>query len=252
MKKKLLFVIPSLAAGGAEKGLVNLLNQIDYKKYEVDLFMFSHSGIFLDFLPKEVNILNLPEDYIDFYLPLTKSIKNMITKGKISLLINKLVFTFLNRIKKDTLNIEQLTWKYISKSINKLEKQYDGAIGFLEKSSIYYCVEKVNAKKKIGFIHNDYDKLGMNSKVDIKYFKELDNIVTISDECLEVLKNRFPSQKHKMSIMYNIVSPSMIENMSKIYNEDLYNKKNDEIVILSIGRLTYQKGYELAIEACKL
>ena len=31
MKKNLLFVMPSLAAGGGEKSLVNLLSQIDYR-----------------------------------------------------------------------------------------------------------------------------------------------------------------------------------------------------------------------------
>jgi hypothetical protein len=33
-----------------------------------------------------------------------------------------------------------------------LQKTYDVAIGFLEKSSIYYVVDKVNADKKIGWI----------------------------------------------------------------------------------------------------
>lgn len=35
MKKKLLFVIPSLRIGGAEKSYVNLLTELDYTKYDV-------------------------------------------------------------------------------------------------------------------------------------------------------------------------------------------------------------------------
>ena len=57
MKKKLLFVIPNLEVGGAEKSLVNLLNELDYDKYEVDLFLMSKTGIFLEQVPKEVNVL---------------------------------------------------------------------------------------------------------------------------------------------------------------------------------------------------
>ena len=34
MKKKLLFAAYSLDLGGIEKALVNLLNRIDYKKYD--------------------------------------------------------------------------------------------------------------------------------------------------------------------------------------------------------------------------
>lgn len=251
MKKKLLFIIPSLDAGGGEKSLVNLLNQIDYSRYEVDLFLFSHGGIFTKFLPKEVHILDLPENYIDFMLPLKKSITNMLKKKNIPLALNKLFFTYINNIKKNANNVEQYNWKYLSNSIDKLDGQYDVAIGFLEKTSIYCCVEKVNAIKKIGFIHNDYDKMEMDWKIDINYFKELDKIVTVSDECLTVLKNRFPNEINKMDVMYNIVSSTMINKMADMENKDLFDRKNDEIIILSIGRLHNQKGFELAIEACK-
>lgn len=251
MKKNILFVIPSLGAGGAEKSLVNLLNQIDYDKFNVDLFMFSHGGIFLEFLPKEVNILELPSDYISFSLRFKQSLMTMIKNKQFSLLVNKLKFTLVNRVKKDSENIEQYNWKYLSKCFDKIDKNYDAAIGYLEKTSIYFCVDKVIADKKIGFIHNDYDKLGMNPKIDIEYFDKLDNIVTVSQECLNVLEKRFPTQKHKMSIMYNIVSPTMINKMAEIGNRNLFNKSNNETIILSIGRLHNQKGFDMAIKACK-
>ena len=46
-------------------------------------------------------------------------------------------------------------------------------------------------RKKIGFIHNDYNKLGMDPTIDMKYFDQLDNIVTVSEECANVLKQNF-------------------------------------------------------------
>ena len=52
MKKKILFVINSLLVGGAEKSLISLLHEIDFKKYEVDLFLFYHVGKFLNKIPK--------------------------------------------------------------------------------------------------------------------------------------------------------------------------------------------------------
>ena len=42
--KKVLFVIESLACAGAEKSLVNLLNEIDRTKYEIYLQLFSYGG----------------------------------------------------------------------------------------------------------------------------------------------------------------------------------------------------------------
>ena len=50
-KTKLLFVIPSLGTGGAEKSLVNLLVELDYTKYEVDLFLIAKNGMFQQLVP---------------------------------------------------------------------------------------------------------------------------------------------------------------------------------------------------------
>ena len=43
MRKKLLFFIPSLAGGGAEKVLVNMVNNLDETKYEITVkTLFDH------------------------------------------------------------------------------------------------------------------------------------------------------------------------------------------------------------------
>lgn len=47
MKKiKILFVCASMKVGGAEKSLVNLLNLIDYSKYDVDLYYYKNKELF--------------------------------------------------------------------------------------------------------------------------------------------------------------------------------------------------------------
>lgn len=251
MKKNLLFVIPSLSAGGGEKSLVNLLSQIDYNSYNVDLFLLNHNGIFMDYIPKEVKVLCLPESYHLFSLPFYQSIKKLLLKGKISLLFNRIMFALINKNNKNISQKEQYGWKYISESLEKIDKKYDVAIGFLEKTSTYFCIDKVDALKKIGWVHIDYDKLGMDPKFDIRYFRKLNNIITVSEECGNILKSRFPSERNKVRIMYNIVSPKLINKMAKQVKMGVYDKKCNEIVILSIGRLHYQKGFELAIKACR-
>lgn len=247
MKKDILFVIPSLGVGGAEKALVNLLNIMDYSKYNVDLFVFNHNGVFMKFIPKQVNILSLPQDYIDFSMPLSKSIKSFLKKKKLKLLKDRVLFTNTNYLKRNKKHIDQYNWRYMKKSFGLLDKEYDVAIGYLEKTSIYFCVDNVKAKKKIGFIHNDYDKLGLNPSIDQNYFECLDNIITVSKECLDVLKSRFSKYSYKMSFMYNIVSPKVINNMAK----EKVEFNNATINLVSVGRLDYQKGYDMAIESCR-
>lgn len=251
MKKNLLFVIPSLSAGGGEKSLVNLLGQIDYSQYNVDLFLLNHKGLFMDYIPKEVNIVKIPHTYYLFTLPIIKSLCQLLLKGKFKLALNRIMYTFLNRTIQNESKREQYSWNFLSPSLKNLEKEYDVAIGFLEKTSTYFCVDKVTSNKKIGWIHNDYDKLGMCPTYDIKYFRKLDHIVTVSEECGKILKKRFPSEESKIKVIYNIVSPTMIEKMSCQEKTNSFNKNNDDITILSIGRLHHQKGFEMAIEACR-
>jgi glycosyltransferase involved in cell wall biosynthesis len=215
------------------------------------LFLFNQEGIFMEFLPKQVNILKLPETYKCFSLPLLTSIKELLLRGKLSLAFNRFIFSILNRRVKRISIREQYTWKHMSRSLGLLEKRYDAAIGFLEKTSTYFCVDKVNAFKKIGWVHIDYDKLGMDPNFDIRYFEQLDQIVTVSEECANIFVKRFPTQKNKVKVIYNIVSPTIIKKMANQEMKKIYNKKNDEVIILTIGRLHYQKGLDMAVESCK-
>ncbi|WP_191556865.1 glycosyltransferase [Metabacillus idriensis] len=253
MKKNLLFVIPGLDAGGGEKSLVNLLTQIDYTSYNIDLLLFNHDGIFMRYLPKEVNVLPLPDKYTIFALPALQSVQKFLIAGDFNMAYHRILFALGNKRNKNVSKKEQYNWKYFSKSLPKIQKKYDAAIGFLEKSSTYFCVDKVNANKKIGWVHIDYDKLGMDPNYDINYFDQLDHIITVSEECRNILSKRFPSQKDKIDVIYNIISPKVIEYMaSQQLHDEISQSAANQISILTIGRLHEQKGYDLAIEACRL
>lgn len=79
-KKKILFVIESLACAGAEKSLTTLLNLLDYSKYEVDLQLFAFGGEFEELLPKEVNVLPILP-YFEFCKePIQTCLKSVIKK----------------------------------------------------------------------------------------------------------------------------------------------------------------------------
>ena len=247
MKKNILFVINNVNCGGAEKALISLLETINYSMYNVDLFLFKHEGLFFSKIPQPVNLLEEPFEYQYFDMSMKKAIIGCIQKGRIDIALSRLCAGYIFKSEKNRARCEQRTWKYISKSLKRLDKKYDVAIGYLEKNPIYFCIDKVNAEKKIGFIHNDYDELGMDPSIDMEYFSKLDNIITVSEECANVLKQRFPMYKKKVKVMYNIVSPNMINKMS-LEKIDMRHKGTK---IVSVGRLNYQKGFEMAIGACK-
>lgn len=247
MKKELLFVINNLNCGGAEKALISLLETIDYTAFNVDLLLFKHEGLFFNKIPEQVNLLEEPLEFKYFDMSIKSAIFDSLKNGRIDITTGRINAGFVFRTEENKAKCEQRVWRFISKSLKKIKKEYDVAIGYLEKNPIYFCLEKVIAKKKIGFIHNDYNKLGMDPTIDMKYFEQLDNIVTVSEECANILRRQFPRYNEKINVMYNIVSPTVINKLSL---EPI--KLNQNVTnIISVGRLNNQKGFDLAIEACK-
>ena len=248
MKKKILFVMPSLQAGGAEKCLVNLLNEFDYNNYEVDLLLLNKTGIFLKLVPSEVTIFTLQNDFVIFSKKPITSFFTFLSKGKFSLAYSRIDFTLKNRFIKNTGIAEQYSWKDLKKAIPKSQNEYDVAIGFLEKTSIYLPVDCISAKKKIGFINNDYAMLNLDAAFDEPYFAQLDYLFTVSESCEDVLKTTFPNLKSKIKMMYNILSEKAIQNLANERIEGL----DPAINLVTLGRLSNQKGFDIAIKAAAI
>ena len=71
--KKVLFAIYALGYGGAERALVNLLNELPHDRYEVDLLLFQRKGDFLRQVPAWVNVLETPRPMDRLYGPMKKA-----------------------------------------------------------------------------------------------------------------------------------------------------------------------------------
>ena len=250
-KKNIVFVIPSLGAGGGEKSLVNLLSVLDYSKYNVDLILLHKTGLFLNMIPSNVTILEIEgDDYKIFTQGLLKAVLLSFKKGKFKLALNRIVFAAKNNFIKNKAVAEQKSWGNLQSFIPIFQKKYDAAIGFLEKTSIYIVTEKINSVKKIGFIHNDYEQLGLEPKKDFDFLNKLDDIITVSKGCEDVLKKTFPILSNKIRVIYNIVSTKLINKLAE--NNNPAEIDDSVTSILSIGRLHPQKGFDLAIEACNI
>ncbi len=248
-RKKLLFVMNNLNVGGAEKALISLLQTIDYSKYEVDLQLFQNKGAFLKQLPYDVNLLAEIDVFKYYDMPGKKALIQLLFAGKFKTLMNRILAHKVFVSGCNAAIQEQKLWHYISPSVSKNIEKYDVALAFLEKTPAYYIIDKVKASKKIAFVQNDYEMLGMDKDFDNPYFDQLNNIVTCSEECKKVLNRVFPDKKDKISVIENIVSPTLIHQFSL---EETDEKFPHPITIVSVGRLENQKGYDLAVDALQI
>lgn len=246
MKQKILFVMPSLNAGGGEKALVNLLYTLPESLYEVDVLLFKKEGLFISQLPKHIQIIQPEGSYKIFTSPLVQSLFALFYKGKWKLMYYRILYFLTLRKNQNPAEAEQFAWKYWAKSMSELPKIYDVAIAFLEKSSIYFVVDKVKAQKKIGWIHTLYNKSGMNPKFDVTYFSRLNKLITITEECQKDLEDTFK----------DAVSVEVIENISsKKLVHELASESVDvqaQNLIVTVGRLSPEKGTDLAVKAASI
>lgn len=246
--KKLFIAIDHLAAGGAQKSLVSFLNTLSPQKYNIDLFLLNKEGLFLPQVPSSVNILEANKTF--------KAIHHSIFDTKFFKIKDFSLWlkVFISRIKSQRykqLHKEQVHWLTFQKYINfsSENKEYDCAISYVEGVTNYFIIDKVKAKRKILWIHNVYVSLQYNIPFDYKYFNEADKVITMSESGLSSLQDSFPTLKNKFSILENITNSSVIKQLS---TEPIKEKEFSEfggLKLLSIGRLTKQKNFSLAIAA---
>ena len=107
----------------------------------------------------------------------------------------------------------------------------------------------MKAKKKIAWVNVSYRLNGKDKQFQQQFYDQFDNIVTVSDSAYNVFLETFPHFHQKTTVIYDINDPQFISQMSEFGNgyEDSFNGTR----ILTIGRLANQKGYDIALEACK-
>ena len=57
--KKILFIIPTMEFGGAERVLSNILIHLNKSDYTPTLLLFNKKGYYLNLLPKDLSIIDL-------------------------------------------------------------------------------------------------------------------------------------------------------------------------------------------------
>lgn len=229
--KKILFINGHLKSGGVEKSLINLLNNLNYQKYQVDLLLLEDKGDYLDQLPNSVHVIYAPVN--NAFGPLLGTIKKCLLKRDYKNMLFRIMI-ILTRI------FGNRAFLYYSKLILE-DKQYDVAVGYRSGIATQIAGYGVSAVKRISWWHHG------EINVDDSYLKDIstmDTIVVPSNSIKEKMITRFPDIKEKIKTIPNIVSPLQKKKVSL---------KDKQWMISSLGRLSPEKKFENCLYcACKL
>lgn len=248
--KKILFVIPTMRMGGAEKSLVNLLNSMDLSEREVDLILFEKDGELLESIPEEVNVIEA-----DFYtrammLEFRFYFKELLKTKNIFAIIARLLIFINSKIQEKTNLKLFFNWNLAKKFIKKQEKVYDIAISYLEGAANYYVMDIVTASRKIAWIHTDISVQNRNFKEEKKYYDAVEKIVTVSEKCRKQFVQCYPEFDNKVLMIENMSNTEMIIKKSEETVPEGF--KQDEFCIVTIGRLETVKGIDIAFQAAQI
>ena len=254
---RVFIAIHYLELGGAEISLIGLLQSLDYSKYDVDLFVYSHRGELMEFIPKEVNLLPEIKEYVQIERPLKDVIRDGYWKIAFARLKAKLQFRrYVRRHHpKDRSAIFQYVSSAVSPYLPSLDHldEYDLAISFLTPHN--FVLEKVKAKKKAAWIHTDYSRIDVNTDMELPIWSSYDHIVSISQEVTKSFVSRFPSLQQKIIEIENILSAKFVRERAELISPQevaLEMKREEgETVLLSVGRFCEAKNYDNVPDICR-
>ena len=248
--KKILFMCINMNIGGTEKALLTMLNEMDRRKYDITLFMLEEYGGFLNQIPDGIKVIYLKE-----YKKLKKFIndppqllaKELIKNRKVIGGLSLLVIYIISKLMKDI----SIYYKYILSNVDTLNEEYDIAIAYAGPMDFisYFVINKIKSKKRVQWIHFDISKIGFNVNFAKKIYDKFDKVFVVSNEGKDKLINFLPSLKDKTEVFFNIISCKMIEKMS--YEGEGFSDDFDGTRILTVGRLSKEKGQDLIIPVLK-
>lgn len=221
-KKKLLFTAYSLEIGGIETALVNLLNRLDYKKYDVTLILEKKEGIFLKEIPKEVEVIEYR--------------------------ISKCKFVLFRKISN---RLKLIKWK------NKLKDKYDFSCSFATYSIPGAHLALAASSNNTLWMHGNYyvlynyNEKEMRKFLDTVLIKKFKRVVFVSEENKRDVTDHYLEIKDKSIVCNNFINGEEILKKELEEVEDAKKVKGIPLFV-NVGRHDeYQKRLSRIIEASK-
>ena len=226
--KKILIVAPSLAVGGMEKVLINLVNSLPQENYNITI-----KTIYDNF--ELASNLNENIKYSSFY----KTCKNK----KIDYIKVRL-YTFM---------LKKFTPKLLYRLL--IKERYDTEIAFFRGAAVKIISGSNNYQSnKLAWVHSDFTKCTgifdwFNNEEQTKNaYRKFNKIVCVSQYAKEKFKERM-GIKENVIVRYNINLTDDIKNKAEEKIEEKFNKNTFKVC--TVGRLVEAKGYDRLLKIHK-
>ena len=214
MKKKILFLIPNLKHGGAEKVLVNLANNLDREKYDITVQTLFDVGVHKGSLLPHIR-----------YIP-----------------------GFRREFRGNSLVVKLLSAEFWWKML--VREHYDIAVSYLEgPASRILSGCKDPDTKKVAWLHIELQtpkkaSIGFrNVREALEAYESFDRIVAVSGNVREHFLKWIPVQT-PIDVLYNTNETAKIQELGMLAPEDPLFPARSVPVVCSVGKLMKTKGFD--------
>lgn len=243
MKKKILFVLNCMGAGGIAKSLSNLLFYMEKHKddYEIDLFLFKQQGCYIKDIPDYVNVLDEKKSMQVFGV----SQKESKQYGKV-FYVKRFFTACWSKLFSNVLPLKNAIKK------SKLEKKYDLAVAFAHTQNSHdmacgspeFVLYGVDAKVKCMVCHGDVIIEKLLCKQNVKNYRKFDKVYSVSKSCSEQVKGICPKLNEVSDFLYNT---QLNEEIVKKSKELDCGFDNTTFNLVTAARLENQKAHLRAL-----
>lgn len=243
MKKKIIFVTHALWIGGIETALVNLLNSMDYDKYDVTCLVLTDITELAPGITGKCRIITADRRHtVSFeraykYSRLYDLMEEPQNAGRFRCFVWKALSFFLKAPE------ARLYAAYIR---GRLKETFDTVVIYNDRTA-ETAVRGVRGERYLMFYHHGamrhmyHDELG---------YKKCERIIAVSEGLCEKLKEYRPEYAYKITAVNNLTNIEYIRKMAEASPDIKF--PDDAVNIVSCGRIAPEKGFDLAAEACAL
>lgn len=217
--KKIAFYIESMIVGGAEKVLIDLVNHMDYTKYDVTVIAIFRQSVYDGYSCQFEKLFDPHVHYV-----------SLVDNRK------KWKYRLFNR-----------AYAHLSKSwiySVLVKEQYDIEVAFYEGFPTEFVAHSTNShSKKFAWLHTDNTRLHQHKSPEAleatkRLYQVYDLVVGVSSQVVQSFRNFFPDIPTR--VVYNVLDTAEIIRKSR---ECDTTRKENTITFLTVGRLIPIKGY---------
>lgn len=241
MKKKIIFISKALWIGGIETALVNLLNNIDYNKYDVTCLVLKAELDMADKINPNCRLLVIDRDQCVTF-PISYRYKRLYHLTEDSENPSKLHRLFMCVVPA----IRWIENRFYIRYIRNLMKNevFDTAIIYSDVVA-ESAVRAIKASRYLMFYHHGAMRHVYHDKIG---YKKSEKIIAVSENQASELRKFVPKYADKITAIHNLTDYEGIRNKAMMPIEEEFCK--DYFNIVSCGRVSREKGLDFAVKAC--